>query len=190
MSKGKKKAKDMCLACGAKMKNKDVACRKCGKMRPAGVQGKGAVPYLVKSQNVLPMIRKSAAAKAAGTAKPVCWNGCAPGKSSHKCCTGCGEPYGITYGQHTDRMFKAASPLGSTYWGAQMERETRPAQREVYREMARREAVQAAGGEGQFIAKALGYKSLGDAAARETDPAQAQWFRQAERDYYTNGGAA
>lgn len=188
MSKKKSQAKVTCLGCGSRMKNKDVACRKCGQMRPAGMQGKGVAVQLVKSANVLPLIRKSARAKAAGTARPACWNGCPPGKPGHVHCVSCGARYGLSYAQHMDRTYKAADPLGSTYWGVLAQRETDPAQREAYRELARTEAIRAAGGEGAFVAKVLGYKSLADAARRETDPAQAQFFRQAEIDYYRNGG--
>jgi predicted amidophosphoribosyltransferase len=177
----------LCLGCGAALRKRDKRCKECGRASRLfqGKSARVAAPaFLAKSagSNVVPIARARAAR--------VCWNGHGPGKRSARCCTKCGEPYALTYAEHSDRIAKAADPLGSTYWGQFARREPDPAQREVYRELARKEAIGQAGSEAAFVAKSLGYRSLADAIARETDPATARWLRQAEAGHYRNGGAS
>ena len=120
MSKKGKKGKKVgtCLGCGASLRARQRKCRRCGRPSPLFTAKAARRPYLVKGGNVVPL------------ARPSCWNGCPPGQRGHRHCTSCGEPYGLTIGQHTQRVFKAMNPARDTYWGREFYRETDPVRAE------------------------------------------------------------
>jgi hypothetical protein len=181
VSKSKKKNRDICLACGGKVKRKQPACKRCGHRNPLFAPKVAASPaFLAKSagSNVVPI----AAAK---SARPVCWNG-HTGKRSHKCCTACGEPFGISRLEREERVMKAARVIPTGYWAGQAARQADPAQAEIMRELA----LKNVGGppDAEAIARAWGYRSLRDAAMFCTESTARDYFMNAF--FGSNGGVA
>jgi hypothetical protein len=171
-----------CLDCGKSLRERDRKCKRCGKASPLFTPKAARRPYLVKASNVVPMLRKSAG-------RASCWNGHPPGRRGSRYCTNCGEAYSTTLAEHTEAAYKAADPLGGTYWGQAMMRESDPGQREVLRQMASREPGSRIG-DVAFLAKSMGYRDLQDACRREPDRERAQMFWQALVDPTINPGGA
>jgi hypothetical protein len=130
MAKRKKKGKKrgaLCLTCGLRMKRKQVVCDR-GHVRPAAA-AKARTAAITKgySGNVVPLGKAGA--------RRTCWNGHPRGKRGATFCVQCGEPYGISYGDHFGiEAAKAARALTAPKTAAQymelIKRESNPEVRE------------------------------------------------------------
>jgi hypothetical protein len=178
--KSKKEPPYRCLNCGGKLKPKMPSCKRCRKPNP-GFAAKVAAPpaFLAKGAgvNVVPMVRKAA--------RPVCLNG-HTGSRGQRCCTRCGEQFGISRLEREERVMKAAGIAPAGYWGAEAARESDPARRE----RARDAAFKAAGGQpdAEALARAWNFPDLRSAAMFCNSPEVKSYFMNAY--YGTTGGAA
>ena len=105
MAKKRKKAKGRnkvaCISCGKALRQKWTVCPRC--QHPLAAS-KAAAPGRTPN-----FVRKSAIGAVVPLARArTCWNGHPPGGRKDKCCTACGEPYGLSYSDHMIRVSKAA----------------------------------------------------------------------------------
>jgi hypothetical protein len=161
-----------CLDCGKTLRENDRKCKRCRRPSRLFTPKSARRPYLVKGGNVVPL------------ARPVCWNG-HTGKHGQRCCTACGEPFGISKMAHEQIALKAAGAVPTGYWAGQMHREADPGQQELMRSLA----FKAAGGMPgpEMVARAWGYTNLYDAALNCRVPDAARYFQHA---YYNGGRSA
>jgi hypothetical protein len=103
-----------CPGCRARMGRKDAACRKCGRpsqeLQVRAAQKAAGIAFTGKSQ------------------RPVCPRCRVTSRPGAVCCTSCGKPL--------LSLVKSAAQAEADLWMARFRRETNPAQREVYWQLA------------------------------------------------------
>jgi hypothetical protein len=155
--------------CGETLRVKDKKCPGCG--RGLLFTPKAGVPWLVKSENVVPFHRGGWA----------CWSGHL-NKAGTGRCAACGEHRATTDAEFTARIAKAARPGGTTRLGEGFAGEADPGKREGLR----KSITEKAGGKTAEVVRAYGgWDGVQYQAIYNDDPSVREYCRNLLR-----GGAA